>query len=119
MALQLQKYGFNAKSLTSDTPQPQRKQLAEDLRNGLVHYLCVVNIFNEGVDIPEVDTVLFLRPTDSLTIFLQQLGRGLRLSPGKTELTVLDFVAQAIRSMISPQNFVPLLCVPKRTSPSR
>ena len=74
MASQLQKYGFSAQSLTSDTPQPQRKQLATDLRNGLVHYLCVVDIFNEGVDIPEVDTVLFLRPTDSLTIFLQQLG---------------------------------------------
>lgn len=71
MASQLQKYGFSAQSLTSDTPQPQRKQLATDLRNGLVHYLCVVDIFNEGVDIPEVDTVLFLRPTDSLTIFLQ------------------------------------------------
>ena len=94
MAEQLQKYGFNAQSLTSDTPQSQREQLAKDLRNGLIHYLCVVDIFNEGVDIPEVDTVLFLRPTDSLTIFLQQLGRGLRLSPGKTELTVLDFVAQ-------------------------
>lgn len=107
MASQLQKYGFGAQSLTSDTPQPQRKQLATDLRNGLVHYLCVVDIFNEGVDIPEVDTVLFLRPTDSLTIFLQQLGRGLRLSPGKTELTVLDFVAQAHKSMISPQNSVP------------
>ena len=119
MASQLQKYGFSAQSLTSDTPQPQRKQLATDLRNGLVHYLCVVDIFNEGVDIPEVDTVLFLRPTDSLTIFLQQLGRGLRLSPGKTELTVLDFVAQAHKSMISPQNSVPLLCVPKRTSPNR
>lgn len=74
MASQLQKYGFGAQSLTSDTPQPQRKQLATDLRNGLVHYLCVVDIFNEGVDIPKVDTVLFLRPTDSLTIFLQQLG---------------------------------------------
>lgn len=94
MAEQLQKYGFNAQSLTSDTPQSQREQLAKDLRNGLIHYLCVVDIFNEGVDIPEVDTILFLRPTDSLTIFLQQLGRGLRLSPGKTELTVLDFVAQ-------------------------
>ena len=95
MAEQFQRYGFNARSLTSDTPQPQRKQLAEDLRNSRIHYLCVVDIFNEGVDIPEVDTVLFLRPTESLTIFLQQLGRGLRLSPGKTELTVLDFVAQA------------------------
>mgnify|MGYP000764901197 FL=1 len=95
MAEQFQRYGFNARSLTSDTPQPQRKQLAEDLRNGRIHYLCVVDIFNEGVDIPEVDTVLFLRPTESLTIFLQQLGRGLRLSPGKTELTVLDFVGRA------------------------
>ena len=62
MASQLQKYGFGAQSLTSDTPQPQRKQLAMDLRNGLVHYLCVVDIFNEGVDIPEVDTVLSFVP---------------------------------------------------------
>ena len=47
----------------------ERKQLANKLREGNIHYLCVVDIFNEGVDIPEVDTVLFLRPTDSLTIF--------------------------------------------------
>lgn len=95
MAEQLSLHGFNAKSLTSDTPTEERKQLARSLRDGHIHYLCVVDIFNEGVDIPEVDTVLFLRPTESLTIFLQQLGRGLRLSAGKTELTVLDFVAQA------------------------
>jgi hypothetical protein len=55
----------------------------------------VVDIFNEGVDIPEIDTVLFLRPTESLTIFLQQLGRGLRLAEGKESLTVLDFVGNA------------------------
>ena len=55
----------------------------------------VVDIFNEGVDIPEIDTVLFLRPTESLTIFLQQLGRGLRLADNKDCLTVLDFVANA------------------------
>jgi hypothetical protein len=55
----------------------------------------VVDIFNEGVDIPEIDTVLFLRPTESLTIFLQQLGRGLRLADGKECLTVLDFVGNA------------------------
>ena len=53
-----------------------------------------MDIFNEGVDIPAVDTVIFLRPTESLTIFLQQLGRGLRLYPGKQQLTVFDFVAQ-------------------------
>jgi hypothetical protein len=57
-----------------------------------INYLFVVDIFNEGVDIPEIDTVLFLRPTESLTIFLQQLGRGLRLADEKDCLTVLDFV---------------------------
>ncbi len=55
----------------------------------------MVDIFNEGIDIPEIDTVLFLRPTESLTVFLQQLGRGLRLSEGKECLTVLDFVGNS------------------------
>ena len=55
----------------------------------------LVNIFNEGIDIPDIDTVLFLRPTESLTIFLQQLGRGLRLAEGKDCLTVLDFVGNS------------------------
>src|SRR5690606_38147474 len=56
-----------------------------------------VDLYNEGVDIPEVDTVLFLRPTESLTVFLQQLGRGLRLTEDKDYLTVLDFVGQMHR----------------------
>jgi len=60
-----------------------------------INYLFVVDIFNEGVDIPEIDTILFLRPTESLTIFLQQLGRGLRFSDNKECLTVLDFVGNA------------------------
>lgn len=114
MAEQLRLYGFNAQSLTSDTPSDERKQLAKDLREGTVHYLCVVDIFNEGVDIPEVDTVLFLRPTESLTIFLQQLGRGLRLSAGKTELTVLDFVAQANRKYDFASRFRALTLQPEK-----
>ena len=114
MAEQLSLYGFNAKSLTSDTPADERKQLAKNLREGTLHYLCVVDIFNEGVDIPEVDTVLFLRPTESLTIFLQQLGRGLRLSAGKTELTVLDFVAQANRKYDFASRFRALTLQPEK-----
>ena len=114
MAEQLSLYGFNAKSLTSDTPTDERKQLAKDLRDGTLHYLCVVDIFNEGVDIPEVDTVLFLRPTESLIIFLQQLGRGLRLSAGKTELTVLDFVAQANRKYDFASRFRALTLHPEK-----
>lgn len=97
MAQQLCALGLRAAAVTSKTDAEQRRQLNRDLANGLVNYLCVVDIFNEGVDIPEVDTVLFLRPTDSLTVFLQQLGRGLRLSAGKDFLTVLDFVAQVNR----------------------
>lgn len=97
MAQQLCAFGLRAAAVTSKTNAEQRRQLNRDLANGLVNYLCVVDIFNEGVDIPEIDTVLFLRPTDSLTVFLQQLGRGLRLSAGKDLLTVLDFVAQVNR----------------------
>ena len=114
MAEQLNLYGFNAQSLTSDTPANERKNLANQLREGSIHYLCVVDIFNEGVDIPEVDTVLFLRPTDSLTIFLQQLGRGLRLSVGKTELTVLDFVAQANRKYDFANRFRAMTLKPEK-----
>jgi superfamily II DNA or RNA helicase/HKD family nuclease len=71
-----------------------RKVIIQQFRRKEINYLFVVDIFNEGLDIPEIDTLLFLRPTESLTIFLQQLGRGLRLHEDKTCLTVLDFVGQ-------------------------
>lgn len=93
MAESFKAYGFRADYLTSDKGD-ERTELNRKLAKGEINYLFVVDIFNEGVDIPEVDTVLFLRPTESLTIFLQQLGRGLRLAPGKQLLTVFDFVAQ-------------------------
>lgn len=70
----------------------ERSEAVNSLKSGELKVLFVVDIFNEGVDIPEVDTVLFLRPTESYTVFLQQLGRGLRKSEGKTSLTVLDFI---------------------------
>ncbi|WP_278811806.1 MULTISPECIES: DEAD/DEAH box helicase [Prevotellaceae] len=85
--------GLKAAFLTSDNDE-ERQTLNKQLAKGEINYLFVVDIFNEGVDIPSVDTVLFLRPTESLTVFLQQLGRGLRLYPGKQQLTVFDFVAQ-------------------------
>ncbi|MGL5380190.1 DUF3427 domain-containing protein, partial [Clostridium sp.] len=65
--------------------------------------------YNEGVDIPEINTILFLRPTESLTIFLQQLGRGLRLSEGKECLTVLDFVGQAHKNYNFEEKFRALI----------
>lgn len=72
-----------------------RNELRIKLLNKEINYLFVVDIFNEGVDLPEIDTVLFLRPTESLTVFLQQLGRGLRLAEDKDCLTVLDFVGNS------------------------
>lgn len=87
--------GLRANYLTGATDRSERERIRKDLRDGKINYLFVVDVFNEGVDIPEVDTVLFLRPTESLTIFLQQLGRGLRLAENKMYLTVLDFVGNA------------------------
>lgn len=86
-------YGLKADYLTADR-NDVRDELNKKLAKAEINYLFVVDIFNEGIDIPSIDTVLFLRPTESLTIFLQQLGRGLRLYPGKQLLTVFDFVAQ-------------------------
>ena len=86
--------GIKADVLTSDNSH-ERQQKQQAISSGSINVLCVVDIFNEGVDIPEVDTLLFLRPTESLTIFLQQLGRGLRLADGKECCTVLDFVGNS------------------------
>jgi superfamily II DNA or RNA helicase/HKD family nuclease len=84
--------GIRAVSVTSDTPQQVRDKAVSDLGNGKIQMICAVDIFNEGVDIPAIDTLLFLRPTESPLIFLQQFGRGLRKSNDKERLTVLDFV---------------------------
>ena len=87
--------GYRAAMLSGGDSLERREEILSQFKARQINYLCVVDIYNEGVDIPEVDTVLFLRPTKSLTIFLQQLGRGLRLAADKECLTVLDFVAQA------------------------
>jgi len=88
--------GLKANYLVSGSDRDElRSTIKSKFRKKEINYLFVVDIFNEGVDIPELDTVLFLRPTESLTVFLQQLGRGLRLAEGKECLTVLDFVGNA------------------------
>ncbi|MDH4118429.1 MAG: DUF3427 domain-containing protein [Acidimicrobiia bacterium] len=92
MAERFGRAGITAKAVTSNTSDADRRQALADLRDGKVQVLFTVDLFNEGVDIPAIDVVLMLRPTESATIFLQQLGRGLRRSEGKDVLTVLDFV---------------------------
>jgi superfamily II DNA or RNA helicase/HKD family nuclease len=97
MAAECNQRGIKSAVLVGDTEDQARAQHIEDLRAGRITLLFTRDVLNEGLDVPEVNTVLFLRPTESLTIFLQQLGRGLRHSPGKDCLTVLDFVGQVHR----------------------
>lgn len=92
MTQAFEKVGFKVALVTSRGSTIPRNEAIAQLKNGEVQIICTVDIFNEGVDVPEIDTILMLRPTQSPVIFLQQLGRGLRLAPGKTVLTVLDFV---------------------------
>lgn len=94
MAERFQVHGVPAASITGETPMTERNKAIHDLRTGAIKVIFSVDVFNEGVDMPEANTVLLLRPTQSPTVFLQQLGRGLRLAPGKDVCTVLDFVGQ-------------------------
>ncbi|GHH37551.1 superfamily II DNA or RNA helicase/HKD family nuclease [Streptomyces umbrinus] len=94
MADFFRKAGFQAAALDSESPAALRAQTLGDLRDGKLQVIFSVDLFNEGLDIPDVDTLLLLRPTNSATIFLQQLGRGLRRTETKPVLTVLDFIGQ-------------------------
>ena len=86
--------GLAARAVWADSSAEDRRAALSDLRTGAVNVVFSVDLFNEGIDVPAVDTLLMLRPTDSATLFLQQLGRGLRRDHGKTFCTVLDFVGQ-------------------------
>jgi superfamily II DNA or RNA helicase/HKD family nuclease len=92
MAQRFNQAGINASAVWGDTPDAERKAALKQLADGRIRILFSVDLFNEGIDVPSVDTLLLLRPTESATLFLQQLGRGLRKSKDKSVCTVLDFV---------------------------
>jgi superfamily II DNA or RNA helicase len=92
MARVFTEHGIASVAIWSDTPETERKRALADLAAGRIRVVFSVDLFNEGVDVREVDALLLLRPTDSPTLFLQQLGRGLRKSSSKSSCTVLDFV---------------------------
>ncbi|GAA0345547.1 DEAD/DEAH box helicase [Actinoallomurus spadix] len=94
MATRFNQAGIPSVAVTSATDRSAREQTLIDLRNREINVVFTVDLFNEGVDVPQIDTVLFLRPTESATVFLQQLGRGLRFADDKPCLTVLDFVGR-------------------------
>ncbi|TDD29397.1 DUF3427 domain-containing protein [Nonomuraea terrae] len=86
--------GLPSKAVDGTTESSERQLSLKALRDGDVTFLFAVDLFNEGLDVPDVNTLLLLRPTESATVFLQQLGRGLRRTPDKDVLTVLDFVGR-------------------------
>ncbi|MPQ96471.1 DUF3427 domain-containing protein [Modestobacter sp. I12A-02628] len=105
MAERFSAAGIRSLAVTSRDNSDARAAALRALRDGSVNVLFSVDLFNEGFDLPEIDTVLFLRPTESATVFLQQLGRGLRLSPGKACLTVLDFIGAQHRDFRFDRRF--------------
>lgn len=109
MAAHFNEAGIPSLALDSHSSDEERQSARIKLVNGDVRVIFAVDLYNEGVDIPEVNTVLFLRPTESLTIFLQQLGRGLRLCDGKDCLTVLDFIGAANRRYNFEEKFAAIL----------
>ncbi|WP_261303999.1 DEAD/DEAH box helicase [Paenibacillus andongensis] len=109
MAKVFDEAGIPSIALHGNSHEQERSQAKGRLISGEIKLIFVVDLYNEGVDIPEVNTILFLRPTESLTVFLQQLGRGLRLAEGKECLTVLDFIGQAHKEYNFQEKFRSLL----------
>lgn len=97
MAERFSQAGIPSLAVSGTTDMDERETALRKLKAGEVNALFAVDLYNEGVDVPEIDTVMFLRPTESVTVFLQQLGRGLRKSGSKSGLTVLDFIGQQHR----------------------
>ena len=109
MARVFNEHSVAAVAITGDTPEQERAEALRRLGQGEIRALFSVDLFNEGVDVREVDAILMLRPTESPLLFLQQLGRGLRRCEGKTICTVLDLVGHHRREFRYDQRFKALL----------
>ncbi|MDD6650768.1 MAG: DUF3427 domain-containing protein [Eggerthellales bacterium] len=96
------KLGYRTQALSGDDSDDVRDAAIARLESGELEYLFSVDIFNEGVDIPSVNQVIMLRPTQSTIVFVQQLGRGLRKSPGKESVLVLDFIGNYQNNYMIP-----------------
>lgn len=98
--------GFKTLALTGDSSEEERakaiKKLETDNLSEKIEYIFTVDIFNEGIDIPKINQIIMLRPTESAIIFIQQLGRGLRKVDGKSYLTVIDFIGNYENNYLIP-----------------
>lgn len=110
------KHGVPSVAVHSGPGSAPRAQSIQQLRTGSIQVVFTVDVFNEGLDVPEVETVLMLRPTQSPVIFLQQLGRGLRLKDGKERLRVVDFIGNHHSFLSRPRT---LLSLGQTTTPTQ
>ena len=98
--------GYRTIALSGEDSQEKREDaidcLVSDTRSDYLQYILTVDIFNEGVDIPEINQVVLLRPTQSPIVFVQQLGRGLRKSKGKEYVVILDFIGNYKNNFMIP-----------------
>lgn len=109
MARFFDRHGKKAVAVHSGPTSAPRADSLRKLKSGDLEILCAVDVFNEGLDVPDINTVLMLRPTESPVIFLQQLGRGLRRAEGKDALVVVDFIGNNRSFLIKPQSLMFLL----------
>ena len=96
-AAMLRQFDLKAEAISSETPPREQDAIMAKFRAGQLDFITTVDLFNEGVDVPDVDTIVFMRATHSRRIFVQQIGRGLRISPTKEKVLVLDFVSDLRR----------------------
>ncbi len=106
LSIQFSKRGYKSIALSGESSEDQRNEAIDNLEsndsNDKIDYIFTVDIFNEGIDIPRVNQVIMLRPTQSAIIFVQQLGRGLRKAEGKEYLTVIDFIGNYSNNFLIP-----------------
>ena len=102
LACMFNKLGYRSISLSGQDSEGHREDSISKLEDGSLNYIFTVDIFNEGVDIPKVNQIIMLRPTQSAIIFVQQLGRGLRNTSGKEYLTVIDFIGNYQNNFLIP-----------------
>lgn len=102
LAKELTRQGYPSKALSGNDSEVKRRSVVEDLEKGIIKYIVTVDIFNEGIDIPCINQVVFLRNTNSNIVYIQQLGRGLRKSKGKEYVEILDFIGNYKNNYIIP-----------------
>lgn len=98
----LNQRGYRTEALTGDTSQEEREAAIQKLNSGELEYILTVDIFNEGIDIPFLNQIVMLRQTQSSIIFIQQLGRGLRLHNEKEYVTIIDFIGNYKNNYMIP-----------------